>query len=206
MLNSIINAKSYVYVTDMVPIPMRSENIIKNNPSNLIKMLNSNTKLEILATKDGWTKVKFKDTVGWIVSRYLTSNIPTKIQLENLQRNDNLLKLSLSKQNKENTILKKQTSNLKIKNTQLSIQVGKLKSEEKYIRQICKDALMLEHNNKNLKINILQLETELQLLQNNNIIEQETIYRNWFIIGALVLFFGIMIGFIFQKLTNNKRT
>ncbi|VVM18729.1 hypothetical protein BSPWISOXPB_1370 [uncultured Gammaproteobacteria bacterium] len=44
----------------MVPIPMRSENKIQNNPSNLIKMLDSGTKLEILATKMVGLKLDLK--------------------------------------------------------------------------------------------------------------------------------------------------
>lgn len=205
LLNSTINAASYVYVTDMVPIPMRSENKIQNNPSNLIKMLDSGTKLEILATEDGWTKVRFENTTGWMISRYLTSNTPARIRLEALQRNNNSNKLSLSKQNEKNTILEGLTANLKAKNTKLSIQIGKLESEKKHIKQTYQDSLKLEHENKKLKTTALQLQSELQLLENNNTVVQDASARNWFIAGALVLFFGFIMGFISQKRTNNRR-
>lgn len=201
LLNSIINAESYLYVTDMVPIPMRSENRIQNNPSNLIKMLNSGTKLEILATKDSWTKVKFENTTGWMISRYLTSNTPARVQLEVLQRNNS----HLSKQNEKDTILENLLANLKTKNTKLSIQVGKLKSEKEHIQQTYQDSLKLEHENKKLKAEVLQLQVELQLSENNSSIGQDISFRNWFIVGALVLFFGFMVGFVFQKRTNNRR-
>ncbi|VVH66501.1 hypothetical protein BSPLISOX_2631 [uncultured Gammaproteobacteria bacterium] len=205
LLNSITNAASYVYVTDMVPIPMRSENKIQNNPSNLIKMLDSGTKLEILATEEGWTKVKFENTTGWIISRYLTSNTPARVRLEALQRSNNNNKLSLSKQNKKNTILKDLTADLKAKNTKLSIQVRKLDSEKKYIKQTYQDSLKLEHESKKLKATVLQLQTELKLLENNNTVGQDASARNWFIVGALVLFFGFILGFVSPKRTNNRR-
>ena len=38
------NRLSYVYVTDKVDIPMRSESKIQSNPSNLLRMLPSGTK------------------------------------------------------------------------------------------------------------------------------------------------------------------
>ncbi len=205
LLNSIINAASYVYVTDMVPIPMRSENKIQNNPSNLIKMLDSGTKLKILATEDGWTKVRFENTTGWMISRYLTSNTPARVQLEVLQRNNNNNKLSLAKQNEKNTTLEGLTADLKAKNTKLSIRIGKLESEKEYIKQTYQDSLKLEHENKKLRTATLQLQAELQLLENNNTVGQDSSARNWFIVGALVLFFGFMMGFVFQKHTNNRR-
>ncbi|MDC9714373.1 MAG: TIGR04211 family SH3 domain-containing protein [Gammaproteobacteria bacterium] len=202
---SMVNAESFVYVTDMVPIPMRSENKIQNSPSNLIKMLDSGTKLEILATEDGWTKVKFEQTIGWIISRYLTSNEPARVQLEALKRSNNNNQLSLSKKNDRNKELEKQVADLKAKNAELSIQSGKLESEKEHVKQVYKDALKLEYKNKNLKKQTLQLKAELKLLQNNNTVGQEASARNWFIVGALVLFFGFMTGFIFQKRTNQRR-
>ncbi|SMN13112.1 hypothetical protein BHECKSOX2_93 [Bathymodiolus heckerae thiotrophic gill symbiont] len=202
---SVVNAKSFVYVTDMVPIPMRSEGKIQNSPSNLIKMLDSGTKLEILATENGWTKVKFEQTIGWMISRYLTSNKPARVQLEALKRSNNNNQLLLSKKNDRNKEFEKQVLNLKAKNIELSIQSGKLKSEKEHVKQTYKDALKLEYENKNLKTQALQLKVELQLLQNNSTVEQESSARNWFIVGALVLFFGFIIGFIFQKRTNQRR-
>ncbi|SEH91539.1 SH3 type 3 domain-containing protein [Bathymodiolus azoricus thioautotrophic gill symbiont] len=188
----------------MVPIPMRSENKIQNNPSNLIKMLDSGTKLKILATEDGWTKVRFENTTGWMISRYLTSNTPARVQLEVLQRNNNNNKLSLAKQNEKNTMLEGLTADLKAKNTKLSIRIGKLESEKEYIKQTYQDSLKLEHENKKLRTATLQLQAELQLLENNNTVGQDSSARNWFIVGALVLFFGFMVGFVFQKRTNNR--
>ncbi len=205
LLSSVVDADSYVYVTDMVPIPMRSDNSIQNNPSNLIKMLDSGTQLKILATENGWTKVKFENTVGWMISRYLTSNTPARVQLERLRRSSNNNQLSLSKQNKRNIALEDYILELKKENTALSIQVGKLESEKKHIRSTYQDSLKLEHENKNLRTQTLQLTAELQLLQNNSTIDQDSSSRNWFIVGALVLFFGFIMGFVFPKRTNNNR-
>ena len=51
----------------------------------------------------------------------------------------------------------------------------------------------------------LQLKAELQLAENNTQIQKDTSSRNWFIVGAIVLFFGMMIGFIVPGLLNRKR-
>lgn len=205
LLSSLTNAESFVYITDMVPIPMRSENKIQNNPSNLIKMLDSGTKLKIISTENGWTKVKFENTIGWIISRYLTSNIPARIELEALKQSNKKSQLSLSKQNSRNAQLEKQAAELRVKNTQLTIRYGKLNAEKIHIEKIYKNALEIEHKNKKLKADKLQLRTELQLLQSNNTIGQDTSARNWFITGSIVLFFGFIMGFVFQRRTNQRR-
>ena len=84
------------YITDEVEIPMRSSNKIERDPSNLLRMLPSGTKLEILVTKNGWSKVKFKETVGWIISRYLTNKKPAKVKLKEIENKYSKLKDELN--------------------------------------------------------------------------------------------------------------
>jgi len=68
------------YVTDEFDIPMRSSNQIQSNPSNILKMIPSYTRLELLLTERlGWSKVRLDNQEGWIISRYLTSKKPTQI-------------------------------------------------------------------------------------------------------------------------------
>ena len=71
------------YITDSVEIPLRSSNKIQTNPSNLLRMLPSDTKLQLLYTDSGWSQVKTANgTVGWVVSRYVTSTTPARVKLE----------------------------------------------------------------------------------------------------------------------------
>ena len=205
LVHSMASAQSYVYVTDMVDIPMRSENKIQSNPSNLLRMLPSGTKLEILSTESGWTKVKFEKTTGWMISRYLTSNPPAQAQLEKLRQTYNANKLLIGKQSKRNAELEAQVKELKIQTTLLSVQSSKSQAEKEHIEQVYKDALKLEYVNEKLKTESLQLKTEIQLLQNNNTVGQESSSRNWFIVGAIVLFFGFIMGFVFPKRSNQRR-
>ncbi|SFV82765.1 hypothetical protein MNB_SUP05-6-167 [hydrothermal vent metagenome] len=189
----------------MVDIPMRSSNKIERDPPNLLKMLPSGAKLEILSTENGWTKVKYEKTIGWMISRYLTSKAPAQAQLEKLRQTYNANKLLIAKQSKRNTELETQVQALKNKNTLLSVQTSKSKAEKEHVEQVYKDALKLEHNNEKLKTEALQLKTEVQLLQNNNTAGQESSSRNWFIVGALVLFFGFIMGFVFPRRSNQRR-
>lgn len=202
---SLANAQSYIYVTDTVDIPMRSVNKIQSNPSNLLRMLPSGTKLQLLSTDSGWTQVKFEQTTGWMISRYLTSALPAKAQLEKLKQTYNANKLLISQQTSKSKALEEEVDLLKESNAKLTIETSKSQAEKEYVEGIYKDALALKDTNQNLESQILRLKAEIQLLQNNNTYDQDSSARNWFIVGALVLFFGFIIGFVFPKRTNQRR-
>jgi len=201
-LASSVNAETFVYITDQVDIPIRSEKSLGNT---IIRLLPSGTKLSLLQiTEDGWTEVKYQDTIGWISSRYLSNNMSAREELKQANTVINENQLLITKYETELKELNKQLLILNNKNKELVIKSSKSEAEKNHIEQIYQDALKLEHENEKLNQEQLQLKTELQLAQNNSQIERDTSQRNWFIVGALVLFFGIVIGFIMPKRLNRR--
>jgi len=201
-LASSVNAETFVYITDQVDIPIRSEKSLGNT---IIRLLPSGTKLSLLQiTEDGWTEVKYQDTIGWISSRYLSNNMSAREELKQANTVINENQLLVTKYETELKELNKQLLILNNKNKELVIKSSKSEAEKNHIEQIYQDALKLEHENEKLNQEQLQLKTELQLAQNNSQIERDTSQRNWFIVGALVLFFGIVIGFIMPKKLNRR--
>ncbi len=201
-LASSVNAETFVYITDQVDIPIRSEKSLGNT---IIRLLPSGTKLSVLQiTEDGWTEVKYQDTIGWISSRYLSNNMSAREDLKQANTVINENQLLITKYETELKELNKQLLILNNKNKELVIKSSKSEAEKTHIEQIYQDALKLEHENEKLNQEQLQLKTELQLAQNNSQIERDTSQRNWFIVGALVLFFGVVIGFIMPKRLNRR--
>ena len=202
-LASSVNAETFVYITDQVDIPIRSEKSLGNT---IIRLLPSGTKLSLLQiTEDGWTEVKYQDTIGWISSRYLSNNMSAREELKQANTVINENQLLITKYETELKELNKQLLILNNKNKELVIKSSKSEAEKNHIEQIYQDALKLEHENEKLNQEQLQLKTELQLAQNNSQIERDTSQRNWFIVGALVLFFGVVIGIIMPKMLNRRR-
>ena len=201
-LASSVNAETFVYITDQVDIPIRSEKSLGNT---IIRLLPSGTKLSLLQiTEDGWTEVKYHDTIGWISSRYLSNNMSAREELKQANTVINENQLLITKYETELKELNKQLLILNNENKELVIKSSKSEAEKTHIEQIYQDALKLEHENEKLNQEQLQLKTELQLAQNNSQIERDTSQRNWFIVGALVLFFGVVIGFIMPKRLNRR--
>lgn len=203
LVSSLVSAQSFVYITDQVDIPMRAE---KTFGDNIVRSLSSGSKLAILqATEDGWTQVKFEGSTGWIISRYLSNNPPARSQLEKLRQTYNANKLLINKLAKRKNELETEVQSLKVENTKLSIQTNKSVAEKQHVEKVYKDALKLEHSNDKLITTNLQLQAEIQLLKNNKTAAQDSSFRNWFITGSFVLFFGILIGFIFPNFVNRRR-
>ena len=198
-----VSAESYVYITDQLDLPIRSDKSFGNN---IIRLLPSGTELSLLqSTEDGWAQIQFDDTIGWIKSFYLSPDPPAREKLKKLTRTDNANKLLISKLSGEKEELESQLLTVKQENTDLIVQSSKSQAEKEHIEQIYQDALKLEHENEKLIQEKLQLKAELQLSVNNTQIQKDTSSRNWFIVGAIVLFFGMIIGFIVPGLLNRRR-
>ena len=198
-----VSAESFVYITDQIDIPIRSD---QNFGNNIIRVLPSGTELSLLqSTEDGWAQIQFDDTIGWIKSFYLSKDPSAREELKKLTRTSNTNKLLISKLVSEKEVLENELSLLKQENTDLSIQSSKSQAEKEHIEQIYQDALKLEHENEKHIQEKLQLKAELQLADNNTQIQKDTSSRNWFIVGAIVLFFGMIIGFIVPGILNRKR-
>ena len=198
-----VSAESFVYITDELDLPIRSD---KNFGNNIIRLLPSGTELSLLqSTEDGWAQIQFDDTIGWIKTFYLSSNPSAREELKKLTREYNSNTLLISKLSDEKEELEKKLLSLKNDNTDLIVQSSKSQAEKEHIEQTYQDALKLEHENEKLIQENLQLKAELQLTENNNQIQKDTSSRNWFIVGAIVLFFGMVIGLIVPNLLKRRR-
>ena len=198
-----VSAESFVYITDQLDLPIRSD---KNFGNNIIRLLPSGTELSLIqSTEDGWAQIQFDDTIGWIKSFYLSPDPSAREKLKKLTRTNNANKLLITKLTSEKEELEKQLLSIKEENSDLVVQRSKSQAEKEHIEQIYQDALKLEHENEKLIQEKLQLKAELQLAENNTQIQKDTSSRNWFIVGAIVLFFGMMIGFIVPNLLNRRR-
>ena len=198
-----VSADSLVYITDQLDIPIRAD---KNFGENIIRLLPSGTELSLLqSTEDGWAQIQFDDTIGWIKSFYISIDPPAREELKKLTRSYNANKLLISKLGGEKEALESELLILKQENTDLVIQSSKSQAEKEHIEQIYQDALKLEHENEKHIQEKLQLKTELQLAENNTQIQKDTSSRNWFLVGAIVLFFGMIIGFVVPGLLSRRR-
>ena len=108
-----VSAESFVYITDELDLPIRSD---KNFGNNIIRLLPSGTELSLLqSTEDGWAQIQFDDTIGWIKTFYLSSSPSAREELKKLTREHNSNTLLISKLSGEKVEFEKQLVSLKQK-------------------------------------------------------------------------------------------
>ncbi len=76
-LATMVNADAIVYITDQVDIPIRSDKAFGNN---IIRSLPSGNERSILQNTivNAWAQNKYGDNVGWIISSYLSQDLPPR--------------------------------------------------------------------------------------------------------------------------------
>lgn len=196
-------AANTVYINDQLEVPLRSNKTLQ---SNILKMLPSGAKLEILRTdNDGWSNVKINNITGWILSRYLMNQPSAREQLIKVEHALNSIKIKHSRLNEKFKEMQSKNKKLTIDFKKVKIDKNRAVKEIQHIQDTYKTSLKLEHNNQKLKQEIIQLKSENQLLKQNLEAASEQSSRNWFMLGAFILFLGILIGFLLIKFSAKKR-
>ena len=186
-----------MYVTDSIKITFRNGPSIKHK---ILAMLKSGEEVEVLEELNGWTKVRLKDgKEGYVLSHYLSPNIPKSFIINNLQNKvkylqEQLQKLTQVKERLEvsNSELK---ANLELKEKRLAKvekEYNDLKSGSANYIETKQVKNQLETENKRLKV---QLAT---LLKRNKKLEKKD-DRLWFLSGAGVLLVGWVLGLILGR-------
>jgi len=192
------------YVVDKLIITMRSG---QSTQHKIIRHLPSNTKLEILEAGEKYSLARGPGgKEGWVLNQYITSTPTAKLQLATAQ--NKLAKLTATnKQLKEE--LKKLTTreaNVSKEHKSLTRSSKKQTDELTHLRRVAAKPLKLENENQRMKKEFLDLENEHTLLSQETQMLRDSSDREWFLNGAGVIIFGIIIGLIAPRLRTRKKS
>ncbi len=197
-------AQTTRYVSDKLEITMRNGQGVKFN---IRKMLESGTRLEVLETDPaGYSKVRTTDGVeGWVLTRYLTNSPSARDQLEASQKRVANLELEMAKYKEEISSLSSQNSDVDTQNMSLKEKSQRLSKELDDLRRTASNAVALDNENRQLKEKLQEIDHENQslVIENNALKDNST--RSWFLVGAAVLFAGILLGIILPRLRVRKK-
>ena len=171
-----------IYVTGVTKITMRTG---PGTSHKIVVMLTSGTKLEILDYQKDWSLVQTANgKSGWVLSRFLTEEVPKALVVETLKTENQRLMADLE-------TAKEKLEALKADNAALT------GIEEKYkqLKQASSDYLKLDAEYKDLlKISEDQKE-QIQVLEENMNNDEKL----WFLSGAGVFIVGLVFGFSTRK-------
>lgn len=199
-------AAEKVYVTDQLEVQVRTGQSLQHK---IVKSVPTGAPLTVLQgeTANGYSLVALESGErGWILSRYLTTQQPARIQAEENARKAELLDI-------ENRNLKSQIASLTAgkdsaekATLDLNAETQRLNSEIIAIRQASANALQIQAERDQLQEKVINLERDLEATRREKQALDDSIRQDWFLIGAGVLFGGIALGIILPRLSWRKRS
>ncbi len=178
-----------MYISDIVKVTLRTGPSLEHR---VIQMLQSGNEIEVLELGKDWSLVRSTSgKEGWILSRYLSPDIPSDLVLGGVQEKyDKLLVRAASMEEANMKFIeenKKQTEEL----TRVSASLKEISNQYEILKTASADFLELQSRYKKVAQELekqTRRATELnKLLQRRNI--------QIGLLGAGVLFFGFLIGY-----------
>lgn len=194
------------WISDQFEVTLRTG---KSTEQSIIKLLPSGTRVTVLEqdVESGYTKVRTQDgTEGWLLTRYLISSPTTRQQIPALQtqlRNSEETKLQLQARIAE---LEKEQRNLQTQITRAETSSRGLQQQLDDIRKVSSETIQLHDQNKQLKQKLSDDERRIDELESENRKLSIKTTREWFIVGAGVLFFGLILGLIIPRMSGQRKS
>jgi len=193
-----------LYITDVLYVTIR-DSYMEN--SNSIKTLKSGVMLEEIGEEqEGYAFVRTEDGIeGWIKSRYLVDEPVAALKLDKIQAR-------LEKLNSENKDFKEKYNQARKKQKEAEKELKRLESqsqnlmnENARLKVLSAKPLLLSQENDKLKLDYQALESEVLVLRQENESFKTTSGRDWFLVGAGVLFVGLIIGLVIPNMRFSKK-
>jgi SH3 domain protein len=194
------------YVTDQGDFYLRSG---PSNGHRITKQVDAGTSVTVLETDEaaGYTRVRLADnTVGWILSRYLTGQpsardqlSQAKAQVERMEAQVREMEVALAGTREENTSLSGSRNSLEAEVTRLS-------GELERIRAVSSGALRLEATNRQLQEQLAQANQRADTLESKNRMLSDSSRRDWFLAGAGTIVLGLILGLILPRLRFRRKS
>jgi SH3 domain protein len=194
------------YVSDELVITLRPGPSTQNA---IIRNLTSGDGVTILEEEEGGTYARVRTTdgtEGWVLTQYLQDS-PTGDQLRAAAERD------LSAARDRVAALEEDVESLSTDLAAANAELAALRSSEDDlsteladIRQASASAIEMRDQNQSLRgrVNVMTAELEAATIENGSLRSRKN--QNWFIVGAAVLFGGIIIGLVAPSLRPKKRS
>ncbi|CAK0781439.1 SH3 domain protein [Gammaproteobacteria bacterium] len=192
------------YITDQVKIMVRSG---EGNSYKIVRMLTSGTAVEVLSSNpgSGYSRIRATEGEGFVLSHELMKEPSARQRLvETQNRLDEILK---SPEQLSAQLAKLQEEYQKVQKAYQETREAKRKGDEELasIRRTYSDAVRIANERNELRKNVAELTREVEAVRQENSELGNRTTQNWFLIGAGVLVFGVLIGLILPSLRFQRR-
>jgi SH3 domain protein len=194
------------WVSDQFEVTMRSG---KDNRKAIVRMLPSGANIELLEedAEAGYSRVRTPGGAeGWVLNRYLMKIPPARKRLPDLEARLRKSQEKRSELEREIRDLSKERSDLQSQSSKLEKSGSSLQGELDEVRRLSSSVIEVNDSNKQLRRRLIENEQLLDELKSENSRLAARSNREWFVIGALVVIFGILIGLILPRIRWRKKS
>jgi SH3 domain protein len=194
------------WVTDEFEITMRNG---KGSRQTIVRMLPSGTKLEVVEVdkEEGYSRVRTRSGAeGWVLNRYLLRQPPARVTMPDVQA-------QLARSEAQRKQLSQELRGLKKENTTVKGRLGQsesssddLQKELARISALSSNTVQIDAENRQLKQSLAQTQQALEDAEEESRRLASRSNREWFVIGALVVMFGILVGLILPRIRWRKKS
>jgi SH3 domain protein len=171
-----------IYVTGITKITMRTGPGVEHK---IVAMLTSGSKLETIEYQKDWSHVKTQgNKTGWVLSRFLTQEVPQTLLVEQLQVENQRLVAAFEQAEEKKRALAEKNEFL-----------GDIEEKYKKLEQASADFLKLSDSYKVLARESQDQKDQILTLEKNMNNEEKL----WFLSGAGVFIVGLIIGLSTRK-------
>jgi len=181
----------------------------KSNRQSIVRMLPSGTRVELMESdpEAGYSRVRTRSGAeGWVLSRYLLTAPPARVTLPSIQAQlakseeaRKQLGRELREKSEENAALKRQLGQSETSGEDLERELAR-------IRSLSSKTVQIDTENRNLKQALSETEQALEDAEEEARRLASRSSREWFVIGALVVMFGILVGLILPRIRWRKKS
>lgn len=184
------------YITDSYEVPLRSGASHKHRIKRMVK---SGSEVKLLEVNpEGWAKVSFAGTEGWMPAMLLENQPIARDRLEAQVAKTTAVEAKLND-------LKQELSTLQMRYDETSNELKTVKQEKfeltqelNRLKEISSGAVELDQQNQTMKASLSRLEDENAIMREQIDQSDDAIKRQWFLTGGGVLLLGLLLGRFFR--------
>jgi len=196
------------YVVNISKITLRGGPSTKDK---IITMLKQDSPVEILETQTGWSHVRLvgnasRNYEGWMVSSFLTRDVPFKVQVAGLKEENVRLKQRTENIEKEWTASSGEKELMSDKLGKAEKELKSVKTKYESLKKASGSLLALQETHDKTLKSLQEARVTLETLQKENLVLKSSQRNRWFLAGAVVLLVGLIFGLVMGRQQRKRKS
>jgi len=193
------------YVSDNIPVLLRTGPSLEYR---IIRQLSAGVRVEVLGEEKEYTQVRVAGdgTEGWLETRFLQSEPIARERLAAAERNLTAARERVQELEAQVAALTEELARTRSELDATKATNSGLSTELQDIRNASSNVLAIRDQNEQLRRRVAEAEERINRLAMENTELASDARQSWFLIGAGVLFGGILIGLVAPNFKRKKRS